>query len=289
MTILIFTSNSGKLVEFQKMLKNEISLVGLKELSELSSNYNIEPIENSDYFLTNAFIKVFVALKYIYNNKNIQKFNEIKKIIIDDSGLCVPSLNYLPGVHSANYAGYPKDDKKNKLKLSDEILKSSKSFDYANEKRLSAFFVCFLFEINFNQINDFKFINNFNFTEASSFVNKNLIENENELLKKVDLKKVGGFHSISLPFSMFYNEFPLDIHLNIHYGYCNGEVSSKEQNLISGAGHGYDSQFFSLANKDLSFASISMEEKNRLSHRAFAMEAFKKKNDFNKSSKNIQQ
>ena len=69
MTILIFTSNSGKLVEFQKMLKNEISIVGLKELSELSSNYNIEPIENSDYFLTNAFIKVFVALKYIYNNK----------------------------------------------------------------------------------------------------------------------------------------------------------------------------------------------------------------------------
>ncbi len=36
MTILIFTSNSGKLVEFQKMLKNEISIVGLKELSEFS-------------------------------------------------------------------------------------------------------------------------------------------------------------------------------------------------------------------------------------------------------------
>jgi len=91
----------------------------------------------------------------------------------------------------------------------------------------------------------------------------------------VKLLKLGGYYSFSFPFSFFYNQFPEHLNLNIHYGYCCGEVSSQEQNLIVGAGHGYDSQFYSLSNKDLSFASIPLEEKNKLSHRAFAMEAFK--------------
>ena len=79
------------------------------------------------------------------------------------------------------------------------------------------------------------------------------------------------------PFSVFYKEFPSNIEINIYYGFCNGEVSSQEQNLISDAGHGYDSLFYSKLNNALSFASISMDEKNKQSHRAYAMNAYIKK------------
>jgi inosine/xanthosine triphosphate pyrophosphatase family protein len=281
MSTFIYTSNKGKLLEFQQILLGRGSIVGLKELQDIADNGNNEPIENSNFFLSNAFIKTFIATKYVLKNRLNPLFSSIDSIIIDDSGLCVPALGFIPGVHSATYAGNPKDDKKNRLKLAYEINKSPLSFEYRKEKRLPAFFVCFLFEIKLDGKTDLSFIHDFDFIEASTFVNRNIIDLERKLLNKVKMEEAGGFYSVSLPFSCFYNKFPNNIFVNVHYGFCNGEVSSIEQNLISGAGHGYDVQFYSKLNKELSFASIPMDEKNRQSHRAFAMEAFKKKNEYN--------
>lgn len=273
MNTFIYTSNHGKLLEFQQMLAGKSSVVGLKELLLISANGNKEPVENSDFFLSNAFIKAFIATKYLLKNRLNLAFSRIGNIIVDDSGLCVPALNFEPGVHSATYSGEPKDDKKNRLKLAHEISRNPLSIEFKKERRLPAFFVCFLFEIILHDKGEFAFIHESDFIEATAFVNKQIVELEKELLRKVNMNEVGGFYSVSLPFSKFYHEFPSNIFINVHYGFCNGEVSSIEQNLIPGAGHGYDAQFYSKLNKELSFASISMEEKNRQSHRAFAMEA----------------
>lgn len=136
-------------------------------------------------------------------------------------------------------------------------------------------FVCFLLEISIIEIEKLVSLKNLDYIAANTFVSTNIIELEKSLLGKVDLNKTGGFFTESICLSSFHQNMPKNIKINIHYGYCNGEVSSKEQNLILGAGHGYDSQFYSQKNKALSFASISLEEKNKQSHRALAMEAMR--------------
>ncbi len=284
MSKFIYTSNKGKLLEFQQMLLNNVSVIGLKELQSITVNGNKDPIENSDLFLSNAFIKMFIAISYVLKNRLSPLFANIDNIIVDDSGLCVPALNFMPGVHSSTYAGVPRDDKNNRIKLAKEINSNPLAIKFKNEKRLPAFFVCFLFEIKLNIETDFSFLCDCNFEEASIFVNKNVIDLEKKLLSKVNMKEAGGFFSVSLPFSVFYDKFPNNVFIDVHYGFCNGEVSSEEQNLIPGAGHGYDAQFYSKMNNELSFASVSMEEKNRQSHRALAMEALKKTNEHYQSA-----
>lgn len=275
MTILVYTGNAGKLNEFKNFFSSsEQQILGLSDLKNITQLNISEANEDSDYFLTNAFIKVFTALKFIYENKHINAIKTIKSLLIDDSGLCVPDLGFLPGVHSAVYAGAPKSDTKNREKLSKEI-NSIFLNDGSKDSRLKGFFVCFLFEFKISDIEKLSFVKNYNFSSASSFVNSLTLEVEKELLKKVNLDEIGGAKQISMTLNDFFDKFPKDLFLNIYYGFCCGEVSAVEQNLISGVGHGYDSQFFSNANKNLSFASISMQDKNKISHRAFAMEALK--------------
>ena len=92
--ILFATSNKGKLLEVEKILKEyNIEVLSLNDFQKVD-----EPIEDKETFLENALIKA----KYYFDLFNVP-------VLADDSGLCVKELNYAPGVYSARYAGV--DDK----------------------------------------------------------------------------------------------------------------------------------------------------------------------------------
>ena len=92
--ILFATSNKGKLIEVEKILKEyNIEVLSLNDFKKV-----LEPVEDKETFLENAMIKA----KYYHDLFNVA-------VIADDSGLCVEELNYAPGVYSARYAGM--DDK----------------------------------------------------------------------------------------------------------------------------------------------------------------------------------
>lgn len=279
MTFLIFTSNQGKLKEFKNILNSNDPIIGTNELKKLSNDHDwlLNPIENSDVFLANGFVKVISAITFLHNNLGKTKELNIHRIIADDSGLCVPNLNFLPGVHSASFGGEPRDDAKNRLKLRNEILSSVHSYDFKDEKRLKGFFICFLFDVNFNTITN---NSNLLFKDSIDFVNPKTIKYEKEILARINQEQncFGDGFVLNIPFSDFNSKLSNQNFVRVSVGYCRGEVSSQEQNLIEGAGHGYDSLFYPMENNKLSFASISLEEKNRQSHRAFAMQKISENN-----------
>lgn len=117
--ILIATSNSGKVKEFEKLLKHH-RLFSLTDL-------NIEDaIEDGSSFLENALIKAKHG-----------SLSSSKYTIADDSGLVVPALNFEPGIFSARYAGKEASDKENREKIIDKLNK-------LKVKDLDAYYVCVL-------------------------------------------------------------------------------------------------------------------------------------------------
>lgn len=272
MNLFICTGNKGKLSEFSHAFPH-VNTVGLNSLNQSAKSKFIEPIENSDYFICNALIKLFSAIQFLIVN-NLQK--NIDRVLVDDSGLCVPQLNFLPGVHSANFAGIPKNDVQNNNLLKTRIENSKDAILFGKEKRLPAFFVCFLMSMSIKEEN-FKWIKDVNFSEATNLLNQGdnfkntIIHLEKKFLSKVDLKKQGGSFQERLQANLFYPEFKDFNFIDLSYGFCCGQVSTVEQNNIPGAGHGYDPLFYPLSNPTISFASIPLSEKNNLSHRAFAM------------------
>jgi inosine/xanthosine triphosphate pyrophosphatase family protein len=278
MKILFSTGNEGKLKEFAKLLGNEKSVFSLNDVKHNADKKYIEPSEDSNFFIINGLIKLLATTKFIYINREIK--NDFVKIVVDDSGLCVPALNYLPGVHSAAYAGMPKSNKNNNTLLAKNVSESSEAKDYNNQKRLNAFFVCFLMSLDIVNIEEFNFLEKFNLESASNLINntnKYFIEDfEKNIFTNINLNLIGNSSHINTPLNLFHNSFPEFIHLNIYFGYCSGEVGNIEQCLIPDAGHGYDPLFYPKNNLNLSFSSISLEEKNKISHRSFAFNEFQK-------------
>ncbi len=280
MVSFICTSNKGKLEEFKQALQGKKNICGLNDINLNANHQYVEPKENSDYFVCNASVKLFSALKFVAENYHAHEcFSNINQVIVDDSGLCVPGLKYLPGVHSANFAGFPKDDKKNNDLLRQKIIERQKKEKYKNEKRLNAFFVCFLMSIKISNIDELKFMKNMDFSEAKKLLknndlqNKNIISLEKKLLGRVDLNISGGAFRESVVSNLLCNEFPSTVLVDVCYGFCCGEVSTQEQNKILGAGHGYDPLFYPSVSPSLSFASMPLSNKNNISHRAYAMKA----------------
>ena len=101
-TLVLATTNQGKLKEFQILLKD----LGI-ELKTLSDYPEIEEIEETgSTFTDNALIKAKTVAEYTGH-----------LTLADDSGLVVPYLKGEPGIYSARYAGEEKNDKANNDKL----------------------------------------------------------------------------------------------------------------------------------------------------------------------------
>ena len=105
-TVIIATSNEGKLKEFKELMRDlPVEVKSLKDYPIIS---DIE--ENGSTFAENAFIKAST----VYEQTGCI-------CIADDSGLEVDALHGAPGIYSARYAGENKDDQANNKKLLDAM------------------------------------------------------------------------------------------------------------------------------------------------------------------------
>jgi XTP/dITP diphosphohydrolase len=100
-TLVVASNNAGKLREFA-------SLLGPLGIDPQPQNrYGVpEAEEPHDTFVENALAKARNAARYTG-----------LPALADDSGILVDALDGAPGVNSARYAGEPKSDERNNLKL----------------------------------------------------------------------------------------------------------------------------------------------------------------------------
>ena len=120
MTIVLATSNRGKLKEFQSLCKEKIIVY-----SDIIDEFEIE--ETEDTFAGNALLKA----KAIYDKLNSKDYI----VISDDSGISLPILDGKPGIYSARYAGVNANDKDNMMMVVDNI-------NTLNLKLTSAYYTC---------------------------------------------------------------------------------------------------------------------------------------------------
>jgi len=118
MTIVLATSNKGKLKEFKEMCQ-----VKILSFEDILGEFEIDETENS--FQGNSILKS----ETIYNMlPNREKYI----VVADDSGLVVPALNGEPGIYSARYAGVNATDRDNIDKLIDELQSKNINSSQAN-------------------------------------------------------------------------------------------------------------------------------------------------------------
>ena len=121
MKLVLATKNSGKVIEFERILlelgAKNLEVIGLDKFSEIG---DIE--ETGATFEENALLKA----------RTICKLTGLPALA-DDSGICVDALGGAPGLYSARYSG--KGDAANNQKLLHELR------DVPDEKR-GAYFIC---------------------------------------------------------------------------------------------------------------------------------------------------
>ena len=270
--LFICTGNKGKLEEFQSSLSEFFNVVGIRQLQNLYELDYKEPPEDNDSFLQNAFVKLQSALDYLEtcSRKACVPINKIANfVLVDDSGLCVPALNYLPGVHSATFGGEPRCDLRNRKKLQESLKTIGSGCS-------EAFFVCFLLLF---PITESELLGGLSFKEPLTTILE--IERREFLEKAKDGCLAGkavvsshcniavvGCQSPSFARVTSLQEHPL----KVFFGSCSGFVHPEDQQLIPEAGHGYDPMFYGIKSPTLSFASIPLSEKNLVSHRGVAVQ-----------------
>ncbi len=105
-SIVLATSNQGKIIEFQSVLKDfPIDLKSLKDFGPIP-----EVVEDGQTFDDNAYKKAHETASVLG-----------LPAMADDSGLVVPALSGAPGVRSARYAGESASDADNIEKLLKEM------------------------------------------------------------------------------------------------------------------------------------------------------------------------
>ena len=119
-TIVIASNNKHKLKEFKEILSD----YNILSLNDIGFFDEIE--ENGNTFEENALIKAKSVHEFL-NNKGLEYI-----VASDDSGLCVDSLNGMPGIYSARYAGGHGNDAANRSKLQKEL----------EGKERDAYFIC---------------------------------------------------------------------------------------------------------------------------------------------------
>lgn len=181
MKLLFATQNQHKISEIKKIISPNIAIQSLGDIHD-----STDIPETGTTLEENALIKAW----FVYT-----KFNQ--NCFADDTGLEVEALNGAPGVYSARYAGEPKSDEKNMIKLLEEL---------KNKTNRKAHFKCVIA----------------------------LILNGKEILFEGILK---------------------------------GEILPEKSGTN---GFGYDPIFLP-ENSSKTLAEMSMEEKNKISHRAIAV------------------
>lgn len=115
--LVIASGNAGKLREFQQLL----APLHIEVLPQ--SAFNITEAEEPHCtFIENALAKARHA-----------SLHTKLPAIADDSGICVAALKGKPGVHSARYAGEPKNDAKNNQALLQALV---------NQTNRAAYYYC---------------------------------------------------------------------------------------------------------------------------------------------------
>jgi len=102
--IVLATQNSGKIVEFERLLAefvSDVQVLGLRDFPDMP-----DIAETGTSFIENSLLKA----------RGICAFTGLPTLA-DDSGLCIDYLNGDPGIYSARWSGIHGDDKANIAKI----------------------------------------------------------------------------------------------------------------------------------------------------------------------------
>ena len=96
----------------------------LREIRQILSPLDFDVIPQSEYGVLDAEEPHATFLENALEKARHASRLTGMAALSDDSGICVAALNGEPGIHSARYAGEPKSDEKNNLKLLDALRNS---------------------------------------------------------------------------------------------------------------------------------------------------------------------
>ncbi len=103
--VIVASSNEGK----------------LREIGQILAPLGFEVVPQSEYGVNDAEEPHFTFLENALEKARHASRMTGLPALADDSGICVAALSGEPGVHSARYAGEPRSDERNNLKLIERL------------------------------------------------------------------------------------------------------------------------------------------------------------------------